>query len=80
MLSLHTALSSYMITMYCTQLFQNIFDIFVITQKNVHDFCISEEDEELQKRKTIFEFPQNYTNIHDINSLKMAFRCQNILG
>jgi len=51
MLSLHTALSSYMITMYCTQLFQNIFDIFVITQKNVHDFCISEEDEELQKRK-----------------------------
>jgi len=66
--------------MYCKQLFQNIFDIFVITWKNVHDLCLSEEDEELEKRrKTIFEFPQNYTNIHNTDSLKMALRCQNTL-
>ena len=67
---LHTALSSFMTTMYGIQLFQNIFDISMIKQKNVHNFCVSEENEELQKRrKTIFEFPQNYTHIHDTNFL-----------
>jgi len=59
MLSLHTALSSYMITMYCIQFLQNVFDIFVNTWKSVHVFCISEQDEELEtRRKRIFELPQ----------------------